>query len=201
MSRGGTTPLGEVPEVLQVVFVCTGNRARSPLAEALFRRYSAGMGAAVSSAGTLDVGALPPLEHAVEAGRRLGVDLSGHRARAVRTVSLADVDLVLGFEPPHVASAIAHGGASADRTFLLGELALLLHESSWQPNPVVRARAEVAHADARRVRLFPHSSEVVIADPLGKAAKVMFRTATEIDRQVRRVVLGLFGDLASSPSL
>jgi protein-tyrosine phosphatase len=191
--RGDVVPRDHV---LEVVFVCTGNRARSPLAEALFRRYSAGVETAVSSSGTLNVGALAPLERAIEAGDRLGVDLREHRARPIRNGALASADLVLGFEPSHVAAAVGLGGASAEQTFLLGELVMLLGGSSWEQDPVARARAEISQADARRVRPFPHASEVVIADPLGKPAKVMRRTAAKIDRLVRQLVLGLYGELA-----
>jgi protein-tyrosine-phosphatase len=184
-------------ERFEVVFVCTGNRARSPLAEALFRRYTRGLDTTVSSAGTLDVGSVPALEPAFDAGRRLGVDLSGHRARGIRDVALATADLVLGFEPSHVEAAVRLGGADAERTFLLGELVLFLDGSSWEQNPVARARAEIARADERRVRPFPYAPDLVIGDPLGRPAKVMRATATEIDRLVRRLVLGLFGELAS----
>jgi hypothetical protein len=38
----------------EVVFVCTGNRFRSPLAAALFGRATAGLPVSVSSRGTLD---------------------------------------------------------------------------------------------------------------------------------------------------
>jgi protein-tyrosine phosphatase len=183
-------------DVFEAVFVCTGNRARSVLAEALFRRYSVGVPTVISSAGTLDVGPLPPLGHAIRAGRRLGVDLRGHRARGIRTVSLAGADLVLGFEPAHVAGAVACGGASGERTFLLGELLMLLGGNSREQDPVARARAEITEANARRIQPFPHSAAIIIADPLGKPARVMQRTAAEIDGLVRRLVFGLFGELA-----
>jgi hypothetical protein len=38
-----------------------------------------------------------------------------------------------------------------------------------------------------------------VADPLGKPAKVMQQTAEEIDRLVRQLVLGLFGDFEAPP--
>lgn len=183
-------------KVLEVVFVCTGNRARSPLAEALFRRYRVGAETVVSSVGTLDLGPLPALPHAVKAGRRLGVDLRGHRARALHEIALSSVDLVLGFEPVHVSAAIAYGGASSDKTFLLNELLMLLHQTSSKPDRVARARAAIAEADAGRVPSLPHTPALFVTDPVGQSTQVMHRTATEIDRLVRQLIVGLFGELA-----
>lgn len=181
-------------EVFVVIFVCTGNRARSALAEGLFRRHTQGIPTTVSSVGTLDVGSVPPLSDATEAGRRLGVDLTGHRARSLARADLTSADLVLGFESRHVASAVVDGGSNPGRTFLLGELVMLLDDTaSAEEDAVERARAAVADADARRIRHRPDPAAPVVKDPLGKTAKVMYRTAEEIDALVRGLVLGLFG--------
>ncbi|MDQ3380683.1 MAG: hypothetical protein M3546_10245 [Actinomycetota bacterium] len=185
-------------DAFEVVFVCTGNRARSALAEALFRRHSIGIRTAVSSVGTLDVGPLPALPHAVDAGRRLGVDLTEHRARSLRHADLAAADLVLGFEQSHVSAAVVDGHAEPARAFLLGELVTLLDEVPWERDSIARARAAIVDADSRRVRYRPDRAAPVVRDPLGKPAKVMFRTAAEIDVLVRRLVLGLFGERSHS---
>lgn len=180
-------------DVFEVIFVCTGNRARSALAEALFRRHTRGMPTTVSSVGTLDVGSAPALSDAKEAGRRLGVDLTAHRARSLARADLTSADLVLGFESRHVAAAVVDGGSDPGRTFLLGELVMLLDESLTEDDAVGRARAAVADADARRIRHRPDPAASVVKDPLGKTARVMYRSADEIDALVRGLVLGLFG--------
>lgn len=182
--------------VFRVVFVCTGNRARSPLAEALFRRY-AGAPTDVSSVGTLDVGPLPALPDAVRAGRRLDVDLAHHRARALSSVDLSSADLVLGFEPSHVEAAVRTAGADPARAFLLAELAMLVHENDSSEDPVSRAKAAVTEAGAWRTKDTPVSDALVVRDPLGQGKTFMDRTAAAIDELVRRVVLGLFGSTSS----
>src|SRR5680860_173255 len=121
--------------MFEVVFVCTGNRARSPLAAVLFDRYSEGVDVRVHSVGTLELGSLPALPRAVEAGRDLFVDLSGHLTRSVRDVDLSSADVVLGFESFHVSAAIAQGGAHPERTFLLRELVALLVTHASGPDP------------------------------------------------------------------
>ena len=177
---------------LEVVFVCTGNRARSPLAEVLFRKYASGFEATVASVGTRELGPAPALPEAIAAARRLGVDLSGHTAQALAAGALADSDLVLGFEPAHLSTAVVDGGAHPSRTFLLGELVLLLDAGGVHSDPPEGARRAVATANARRVRSRPDVTHV-IADPYGKPAKVMRRTAAEIDGLVQALVGGLFG--------
>lgn len=175
-----------------VVFVCTANRARSALAEALYRRYTLGFDTRAKSFGILDVGDASPLEHAVEAGRRLGVDLASHTAAALSSSTLAEVDLVLGFEPHHVAAAVIDAAADPARTFLLRELVELL-DAPGADGTVQCARAEVAAADERRPRPRGDAARFVISDPAGRSPRVMLVTASEIDELVRRLVLGLFG--------
>lgn len=172
------------------MFVCTANRARSALAEVLFRHYATGVETVVSSAGILDLGPLPALPESIEAARRLGVDLTTHRARTLREVDLASADLVAGFELAHISAAVVDGNADPRRTFLLGELITLV-DASTTSDPPARARAVVEIADSRRVRTRPALAHE-IADPFGRPAKTMTRTALEIDRCVRELVLGLF---------
>ncbi|HRI16518.1 MAG TPA: protein-tyrosine-phosphatase, partial [Verrucomicrobiota bacterium] len=63
-----------------LLFVCTGNTCRSPMAEALARRALANRpGWRVYSAGLGAVNGQPPSPHAVRAMRMLGLDISGHR--------------------------------------------------------------------------------------------------------------------------
>ena len=179
-------------ERFQVAFVCTGNRARSPLAEALYRRYSEGFETDVTSYGTSDVGAAPPLSQALEAGAALGIDLSCHRARPLRRGDLAGADLVLGFEAFHQAVAVIDAGAAAANTFLLAELLPLLDEPSLGGDDVTRTRAAVSLADSRRIRTRP-AEAASLGDPLGQPDEVMFRTARQIDELVRELVRKLFG--------
>jgi protein-tyrosine phosphatase len=183
-------------DLFDVAFVCTGNRARSALAEELYRRYALGFETRARSLGTLDVGDVPALDDAIDAGRRLGVDLAAHRAVALRNGVLAEADLVLCFEPHHVAAAVIDGGAAAERTFLLRELAELLALSARPDGTPERAHAEVTAAHDRRPKPRTSAARFVIPDPAGHPPSVMLATATEIDELVRRIVRGLFGSRA-----
>ncbi len=75
----------------RVLFLCTGNSARSQMAEGLLR-HLAGDRYDVFSAGTQPVGLNPG---AVEAMRDLGIDISGHRSKPMREFIDQDFDYVI----------------------------------------------------------------------------------------------------------
>jgi protein-tyrosine phosphatase len=180
----------------EIVFVCTGNRARSALAEALLRRRLRPDSAAVRSVGTLDLGPdVPALPGAVHAAALFGEDLSGHRARTLRRGELADVDLVIGFEPAHISAAIVDGEAARDRTFSIVELADLLEESA-SAGTADRPHEAVERAAAHRTGSFLAAPE--ISDPLGGSERVFRETALAIDHLVDRIARGLFHSTTKS---
>jgi glycine hydroxymethyltransferase len=65
-----------------ILFVCTGNICRSPMAEGLFRQAVKGRNDfRVLSAGVGAVDGLPPSEFATRALKELGIDISKQRSR------------------------------------------------------------------------------------------------------------------------
>ena len=175
-----------------VAFVCTGNRARSPLAAAFFARYTDGLEVAVGSCGTMDVGSRPALDEMLVAAAALDVDLVAHRSQALMRDGLSHNDLIVGFEPAHVSAAVVDGGADIAKTFVLGELVANLVQVEDDEDLASHARFVVAVADSRRIRTRPDSA-YSIADPYGAPHETMRRTSAEIDRLVRALVAGLFG--------
>ena len=93
----------------RVLFVCTGNTCRSPLAEALARVAARrrGLRLEFGSAGTFAGSGAPAALHAIQAGGRRGADLSGHRSRGLTPEMLSDVDLAVAMTPAHL-DAILH---------------------------------------------------------------------------------------------
>jgi protein-tyrosine phosphatase len=92
-----------------VLFVCTGNICRSPMAAGVFRTLvrRAGLTDAfiIDSAGTYDghVGA-PASLLAVEAARRRGYDITDHRSRLLTNEDLLKFDLPLAMDRTHLAA-------------------------------------------------------------------------------------------------
>lgn len=87
----------------RIVFVCTGNSCRSPLAEVLARARYADLPLIFASAGTDAVVGQPasPEARAVATGR--GLDLAGHRAVPLDAATLAGAAWVIGMTRSHVA--------------------------------------------------------------------------------------------------
>jgi len=81
-----------MPEPFRVLFVCTGNSARSQLAEALLHARGAGRFAA-ASAGSHPVGRVS--RRAVAALAELGIDWSGHTPRGLAGLAREPWDLVI----------------------------------------------------------------------------------------------------------
>lgn len=67
----------------KIIFICTGNTCRSPMAEGLFRAHGGEeqTGLAAASAGLFTQDGLPASENAVAAAKELGADISAHRSR------------------------------------------------------------------------------------------------------------------------
>lgn len=109
---------------MKVLFVCTGNTCRSPLAEATARKVAAGRGlkdVEFSSAGTGAFGGAGASEGSILVGVERGLDLGSHRARPLTPELVEESDLILGLAEHHVSTAIALGGAG--KAFLLDDFA------------------------------------------------------------------------------
>lgn len=184
---------------IEVVFVCTANRGRSPLAEQLLRQRVGGLPVRVRSRGLLAVGPAPALPGIVEAAHALGVELDAHRACALAAGELRAADLVIGFEPSHTAAAVVEGGAARDNVFTLGELAELLDEYTVMPGEDARARVEatLARVNAKRAGRDPFGAPA-IEDPLDRSPQTVVRVAREIAAGVDLLASGLFAAASST---
>jgi protein-tyrosine-phosphatase len=94
------------PATYNVLFVCTGNTCRSPMAEAVARREVERRGwkhVAVASAGVSATPGLPAATAAIRAVESLGIDLSAHRSRQLDQDCVDWADIILGMSPSHLA--------------------------------------------------------------------------------------------------
>jgi arsenate reductase len=80
-----------MPAKKRVLILCTGNSARSQMAEGLLR-YDAGDRFEVESAGTKPSHVRP---EAIAAMKELGIDISGHRSKSVDEFTGRQFDYVL----------------------------------------------------------------------------------------------------------
>jgi protein-tyrosine-phosphatase len=109
---------------MRIVFVCTGNTCRSPLAEGVARRVLEEVNRTdveAVSAGTDAWEGGTATDEALLVGMERGMDLSRHRSRKLTREIVRDADLILGMSPQHVTTARRLGGEG--KSYLLSQYA------------------------------------------------------------------------------
>ena len=183
---------GDQTDKFKIVFMCTGNQARSVIAEHYMRKVTSGLPVEVESVGTLDIPGAPALPEAVDAAAGLSLDLGSHRSRHFSAIDLSGADLVVGFEQNHVATAVVDGNADPQKTFKLLELVRLLGNVPGGNRDADAARAAIAAAASARAQGDPFTPGEDLADPAGRESRFFKETAAAIQRACDEVVRRAF---------
>lgn len=115
-----------VPAIRNLLFVCTGNICRSPMAEGLLRKRlqeRRPLDVQVRSAGFIAVPGNPATDLATVVAKEHGVDLSRHRAQPLTSSLIREADLILVMEPGHRWELLHHHREIASKVFLLRHFA------------------------------------------------------------------------------
>jgi protein arginine phosphatase len=154
----------ESPRPFHLLFVCTGNTCRSPLAMALAQRALRERGwtrVEVRSAGVAAYPGGPASQGSIRAAERHGIDLRPHRAVQLTRDLVAWSDLVLTMSPGHLVGVELLGGEG--KSELITDFA-----SGGEPGA-------------------PEGSEGV-SDPIGGGDEQYERTFRELSRLVERAL-------------
>ncbi len=147
---------------INILFVCTGNTCRSPIAEGLCRkmlaeRVGCGVddlvtrGVHVMSAGTTAYGGGPVSPESVEVCRKRGVDISRHVSRPLTTDLLLSADHVFGMTGQHLEAIKRSSGRAALRASVLSPSGDIADPVGGPLSDYERAAVEIEQALAQRL--------------------------------------------------
>jgi protein-tyrosine-phosphatase len=167
---------------MKVLFVCTGNLCRSPMAEGLLRHELEERrcdGVEVASAGTWAARGEPATDEAIAVCELNGIDLSSHRSSPLEPEAVDEADLMLGMTSVHIQEIASLVPDARYRTMLLKEMAATQMPPVWPDAPLEeRVQALLEGSRPRWTR------KLDVADPIGRPMRVYERCFSELQKAV-----------------
>ena len=183
---------------MKVLFVCTGNLCRSPMAEVLLKdelRRRGRTDVEVASAGTWGMDGSPATPEAVETVGELDIDLGKHRARSLDVDEVRSFDIVVAMTSVHVREIIQMVPDAGPKVVLLKQL----RGTEVAPLAVNASDAERIQAllgGRRPASVRAHD----VDDPMGMPLGTYRRSMTELLDGVERLTDLLCGPRPDAPS-
>ena len=106
---------------MKILFVCTGNTCRSPMAQAIAEDYIKKhniKNIEISSCGIYPETGANASKNAVEVMKELGIDISKHKARQFDANDITDSDIIVVMSPRHM-ELLSVAGVPEDKIIIL----------------------------------------------------------------------------------
>ena len=158
-----------------IIFVCSGNACRSPIAEGILKKklypiFSDRI--KIHSAGTLGIENHPATPNSVSVAKEKGVDISAHISKGITKNIVEEADLIFVMATLHRNFIVVHFPEAKDKVHLLTNFDL---EQSEQKNESVK-------------------------DPIGENLKFYRRVVSHIENEIDRILPELITLIANKLS-
>jgi protein-tyrosine phosphatase len=175
------------PEPIRILVVCTANRCRSPVAEALLWRALVleGVPAVVRSAGFLDPGH-PVDETTRKVMAERGIDLSGHRSTKVSEELVKWADLILTMERRHARELVVMAGPDLPVFTVRGFRSVVAELDEMTPVTLRRLGT-----NREPGALVGSDTDDDVADPIGRPAAAHRAAVEEIEEACAEIAAAL----------
>lgn len=120
---------------MKILFVCTGNTCRSPMAQVLLEKIAKdkGLNIEVKSAGIFALDGQKASANAIEVMKSEGIDLENHRARIIHRDLLEEADLILTMSKSHKKALLSKFDFVKGKVYTLKEYAYGKEEDIEDP--------------------------------------------------------------------
>lgn len=196
---------------MRLLFVCTGNICRSPMAEGIARAATERnylerpVSVEIASAGIAGLDGEEPTPEAVQAMEERGIDIRGYEAQTVSRKDTAESDLVMVMEERQKAHVSALAGSTVVPVFLLLKLAeavqvVLKAEDHGLdrvgPLESLESVVSVATVMERNDSWELSSHQYELADPMGMPLEWYRRAADIMEVAIGDILRALLGPFA-----